>query len=84
MASVNPLWTFTIGGLNYSFDATSVTSSFNSTLDEWDIGGNGVAMITGYDATPGAWNLNLAQSGATIVFDSSAAGPPASRTAAPP
>jgi hypothetical protein len=76
VASVNPLWTFTIGGLNYSFDATSVTSSFNSTLDEWDIGGNGVAMITGYDATPGTWNLNLAQSGATIVFDSSAAESP--------
>jgi hypothetical protein len=76
VASVNPLWTFSVGGINYSFDATSVTSSFNSTLDEWDIGGDGIAMATGYDATPSTWNLNLSQSGATIVFDSSAVSVP--------
>jgi hypothetical protein len=75
-ASVDPLWTFTVGTTSYSFDATSVTSSFNTTLDEWDIGGNGIAQVTGYDATPGTWNVNLSQSGASIVFDSSSAGAP--------
>ena len=76
VASVTPLWTFTVGSINYSFDATSVMSSFNSTLDEWDIGGNGIAMVTGYSATAGTWNVNLSQSGASVVFDSSAAGAP--------
>jgi hypothetical protein len=76
VASVDPLWTFTVGALTYSFDATSVTSSFNSTLDEWDIGGKGIAEITGFTATAGTWNVNLAQSGASIVFDSSEAASP--------
>jgi hypothetical protein len=73
VASVMPLWTFAIGGVTYSFDATSVTDSYNAKLNEWDIGGTGIAMETGYDATPGTWNVNLSQSGASIVFDSSAA-----------
>jgi hypothetical protein len=71
--SVTTLWTFSVGAINYSFDATSVTASFNSTLDEWDIGGTGMAMVTGYSATPETWNLNLSQSGNSMVFDSSAA-----------
>jgi hypothetical protein len=77
VSSVTPLWTFSVGTgpatIDYSFDATSVTSSFNSSLDEWDIGGSGIAMVTGYTATPGTWNVNLSQSGASVVFDSSAA-----------
>lgn len=78
VASVSPLWTFTYGTTTYSFDATSVTSSFNPTTDQWDIGGNGIAMATGYTATPGTWNVNLSESGATVVFDSSAATTPVS------
>ena len=77
VASVTPLWTFDLGPVGdqtvYSFDATSVTSSFNSTLDEWDIGGYGMAMVTGYSATEGSWNVNLSQSGESFVFDSSEA-----------
>jgi len=76
VSSVTPLWTFDVGAINYSFDATSVTSFYDSTLRQWDIGGSGVAMVTGYSATPGTWNVNLSQSGASIVFDSSAAGNP--------
>jgi hypothetical protein len=75
-ASVDPLWTFMVGAITYSFDATSVTSFFDSTLDQWDIGGNGIAMVTGFSATPGIWNVNLSQSGASIVFDSSEASSP--------
>jgi hypothetical protein len=72
-ASITPLWTFQIGGTVYSFDATIDSSFFNSTLDEWDIGGQGMAMVTGYTPTAGTWNVNLSQSGASFVFDSSAA-----------
>ena len=74
--SVTPLWTFQVGATTYSFDATSVSSSFNSTLDQWDIGGHGMAMVTGYSATAGLWNVNLSQSGASFVFDSSEAATP--------
>jgi hypothetical protein len=72
-ASITPLWTFDIGSTVYSFDATSDMSFFNSTLDQWDIGGNGIAMVTGYTPTDGTWNVNLSQSGASFVFDSSEA-----------
>jgi hypothetical protein len=73
VASVIPLWTFAVGSLVYSFDATSVMSFFNTSLDQWDIGGNGMAMVTGYSPTAGTWNVNLSQSGASFVFDSSEA-----------
>ena len=70
-ASVDPLWTFDIGTTAYSFDATSVTSSYNSILRQWDIGGKGIAMVTGFSDTPGEWNVNLSQTGASFVFDAS-------------
>jgi hypothetical protein len=73
VASVTPLWTFDANGIDYSFDATSVTSSYDTTTRQWDIGGDGMAMATGYSATPGTWNINLSQSGASVVFDSTAA-----------
>jgi hypothetical protein len=73
VASVTPLWFFNVGPINYTFDATSVTSFYDATLKQWDIGGTGVAMVTGFNATPGEWNMNLSQSGASIVFDSTAA-----------
>lgn len=75
VASVTPLWTFTYNGLTYTFDATSVSSYYNSVLQQWDIGGSGVAMVTGYASQTGTWNVNLSQSGATVVFDSSAGVP---------
>lgn len=77
VASVTPLWTFNIGPVGnqtvYSFDATTVTAMYNSPLHEWDIGGQGMAMATGYTTTPGTWNVNVSQSGASFVFDSSEA-----------
>jgi hypothetical protein len=75
VASVIPLWTFDIGSTVYGFDATSVTSTWDAALNEWDIGGQGMALITGYTPTAGTWNVNLSQSGASFVFDSSAATP---------
>jgi len=72
-ASVDPLWSFQIGSTEYSFDATTVTSVYVSSLQEWVIGGAGMAMVTGDSDTKGTWNVNLSQSGASFVFDSSAA-----------
>ena len=81
VSSVTPLWTFNVGAVNYSFDATSVSSYYDATLRQWDIGGSGIALATGYSATPGTWNVNLSQSGASIVFDSTSAGAPISTVA---
>ena len=76
VASVTPLWFFNVGAVNYTFDATSVISFYDAPRHQWDIGGNGIAMVTGFSATPGTWNVNLSQSGDSIVFDSSAAASP--------
>ena len=73
VSSVTPLWTFTVGGITYSFDATSVSSLYDATHRQWDISGSGIAMITGFDATPGSWTVNLSQTGAALVFDASEA-----------
>lgn len=73
VASITPLWTFALGPAGdqtvYSFDATSVMSDWNASRDEWDIGGSGIAMITGYDSTPGTWTVNLSETGASFAFD---------------
>jgi len=72
VASITPLWTFDIGSTVYIFDATSDSSVWNASLDSWEIGGNGIAMITGYTPTYGTWNVNLSETDASFVFDSSA------------
>jgi hypothetical protein len=72
-SSVTPLWTFEVDSTVYSFDATTVTSFYNSSLEQWDIGGHGMAMATGYSATEGIWNVNLSQSGESFVFDATEA-----------
>jgi hypothetical protein len=73
IVSMNSLWSFSVGAVDYSYDMTSIVSFYDSTHNEWDIGGNGIAYATGYSPTPGTWNVNLSQSGASIVFDSSTA-----------
>jgi len=72
VGSITPLWTFDIGPTVYSFDATSDSSFWNPSLDSWEIGGNGIAMITGYAPSLGTWNVNLSETDASFVFDSSA------------
>jgi hypothetical protein len=69
--TVTPLWTLTFGGLTYSFDATSMTSSFNSANNIWNIGGNGIAHITGFTDTAGTWNLHAGNEGSSFTFGSS-------------
>jgi hypothetical protein len=69
VASVTPLWTFTSAGIVYSFDATSVVADYNASRQEWDIGGTGLAMATGYATTMGSWTVNLSQTDAAFAFD---------------
>jgi len=79
VASVTPLWTFTFGGSTFSFDATSVESTWvqgvtGISTGEWDIIGTGIGSITGFSATPGTFTINLSDSGnMAVAFDSTAA-----------
>jgi len=72
VASVSPLWMFDYNGVLYSFDATSVVADYNASREEWDIGGTGVAMATGYTTTEGSWTVNLSQTDASFAFDATA------------
>ena len=65
---VNPLWTFTIGPTTYSFNATTMTSNYNGIQNNWNIAGTGTAKITGFDDTPGTWNLTLSNVGESFSF----------------
>jgi len=75
VSSVTPLWTFDLGARVFSLDATSVSSSWLTTVGggEWIISGRGMASITGYTDTPGTWTVNLSTSGnLSLGFDSTA------------
>ncbi len=63
-APVSPfqLWTFTINNTTtYSFDVTSVTTDsqqiFGGSIAFLNVGGDGLAYITGYAATPATWSI---------------------------
>lgn len=66
-ASVAPLWSFSHSGANYWFDATSVTVITQNSLF-LNIVGTGMAHITGYDATPGSWQITVVGGTANFVF----------------
>jgi hypothetical protein len=72
--SVMPLWTFDVGPASdptvYSFDATSMSSSYDPTLQGWIIGGNGMAMVSGYAPTEGTWRVTLLEGDSSFVFSS--------------
>jgi hypothetical protein len=55
-AGVTPLWTFTVGAVTYSFDATSIEVVYQSG-NFLDLSGTGVAYITGFTPTVGAWSI---------------------------
>lgn len=55
--SSSELWTFTIGGTTtYSFDITSETTHIQNS-NFLDIGGAGMAYVTGFDPTPATWTI---------------------------
>jgi hypothetical protein len=72
--TVTPLWSFTTGGITYSFDATTLTAVFNTSADAWDISGLGDALIAGggtdYAETPGSWSAVVSGSRTSFNFGS--------------
>ncbi len=74
-SSVTPLWTFTIGATTFSFDATTVVKSFANT-NNLVVEGEGVAHITGFDDTPGFWNITANKARTSFSFSSSSAAVP--------
>lgn len=57
---INPLWTFTSGGITYSFDVLSLVEDY-ATPTDLVLSGMGTATISGggtdYEATTGEWSL---------------------------
>lgn len=57
----DPFWSFSFGGLDYAFTLDSLVTADIEFLGAglWRLGvaATGVAMITGYDATPGAFSI---------------------------
>jgi hypothetical protein len=72
---VVPLWTFTSGGLTYSFDLTAITQRTQPGDDTLDLRGFGILRITGgtsnFDPTVGSWVFTANQQGGTFSFSSS-------------
>lgn len=79
-AFVAPLWSFTDGGITYSFAATTMTASFSD--GQWTFGGAGIAYVTGDAPTGGNWNEQIGETVTgpekSFTFDASstAAGSP--------
>ena len=53
---VIPLWTLTVGGVTYSFDATSIQIVHQDSFF-LNIGGEGIAHISGMTDTIGTWSI---------------------------
>ncbi len=74
-SNVYPLWTFTVAGLTYSFDATSMmVNTKNSHFI--NITGTGYASVTGYADSPGTFSITLtdargSESNKTYTFGAS-------------
>lgn len=78
---VTPLWTFTIGNVTYSFDATSiVVETQNSTF--LNIEGSGVAYVTGDTAAVGHWSITDTGNGPNFTFGEGTSVPDSGATAA--
>lgn len=78
-SSVTPLWSFVFAGITYSFDATSM--SVILATNYFIAQGNGIAHITGFDATPGTWIISGNSGGANLTFSASTAVPDGGMTA---
>ena len=54
---VNPLWSFTFGGVNYSFIMNSVSIGPGRTESNLVLNGLGTLKADGYEDTDGSWNF---------------------------
>ena len=75
-----PLWTVTLAGVTYSFDATSVhIDTQNGTF--LNLSGSGIAHATGFADTIGTWSItDTAVHGAIFSFGASTAVPDGGNT----
>jgi roadblock/LC7 domain-containing protein len=79
-AAVTPLWTFTWGGITYSFDATSITI-VTQKKGFLNLQGWGWANATGYASTEGSWSITDTGTKSTVTFGSAATVPDSGATA---
>jgi hypothetical protein len=68
-APVDPLWWFSLNGVEYSFVMNSVEVVTQSTT-ELALFGRGMLYITGYDPTPGFWNFSGGNENGRLKFTS--------------
>ena len=71
---VSPLWTFSIGDILYSFDATGIivnrlADRMSHTITMY---GPGIAKISGFEDTFGEWYFSANTAGSTASFSASA------------
>jgi hypothetical protein len=74
LAVTNPLWTFMVAGVTYSFDLTSVSIVFRSATNIV-LSGSGLAKITGFDDTAAVWSFSADSTG-LFAFSSTTNVPP--------
>jgi PEP-CTERM motif len=69
---ISPLWAFSMGGIDYSFDLASI-----GLVDQGDqrvaLFGDGTLYMTGKDPTPGTWSFSAATPGGDGFFEFSSA-----------
>jgi hypothetical protein len=80
---ISPLWTFTSGGVTYSFDLLSVSKDPGATANSLTLHGSGMARISGgvYEDTPGEWVFTINRGTSLFSFSSSTAVPDGGATA---
>ena len=61
------LWSFSLGGTSFSFEATSVIISAQN-ANFLDLEGTGIAHVTGYADTQGTWSITATGAGPTFTF----------------
>jgi hypothetical protein len=66
-ATVSPLWNIVVGSITYSFNATSVVIVDRGST-HLDLGGTGIARMTGRADTHGDWSLGVTGARTTFAF----------------
>jgi len=66
-AGVTPLWTLTLAGITYSFNATSIGVDAQN-ANFLNISGTGIASITGDTSTAGTWSITDTSVGGSPTF----------------
>ena len=72
-AAVEPLWTVSAGGVDYSFDLEGISVDFQSDT-QINLSGTGTLMATGFDNTAGEWVFSGDATGVIVFTFSSITG----------